>query len=220
MKELEAEEQIDYVRKVLGIVSVQMALTFILAAASANFKSMGLFFKNPFVLVFAAILTVACFIALWCDKGCRREVPKNYLLLGAFTIGEASTLAAVAADLSVFGVFTAILATCITVSGLFVAAMYLSSTVDRDLVLRTMAKGLFVAFFLNLFMLLVIVFMYNPGDKAAVIGISCAMCLISGAYIMFSLFFIIVPGIEDKDDYIIGALRLYVHIADLFYWMM
>ena len=41
MKDLEAEEHIEYVRKVLGIVAVQMTLTFILAAASANFKSLG-----------------------------------------------------------------------------------------------------------------------------------------------------------------------------------
>ena len=43
---------------------------------------------------------------------------------------------------------------------------------------------------------------------------------IAGAYIMFALLFIIVPGIEDRDDYILGALRLYLEIARLFYWLM
>ena len=72
MKELEAEEHIEYVRKVLGIVSVQMTLTFILAAASANFKSIGLFFKSPFVICFAFILMMGCVIAIACSKECRR----------------------------------------------------------------------------------------------------------------------------------------------------
>ena len=147
-------------------------------------------------------------------------MPKNYILLAGATLGEASFLACVAADLTVFGVFTAILATCIAVGGLFVAALYTASTVNRDVILRNMAAGLVGACVLNLFMLIVIITMYNPADKTAVFAISMVMCVIAGGYIMFALFFIILPGIEDKDDYILGALRLYMEIARLFFWMM
>ena len=220
MKDQEAEEHIAYVRKVLGIVTVQMTLTFILAALAANFKSIGLFFKNPYVFMFAFILMLVCVLAIACSKECRRSVPKNYILLAGATLGEASFLACAAADLTVFSVFTAIMATCIAVAGLFVAALYTASTVDRDVLIRNMIKGLIGAAFLNLFMLIVIVFMYSPKDKAAVFVISMLMCLIAGGYIMFALFFIIVPGIEDKDDYILGALRLYLEIARLFFWLM
>ena len=162
MKDAEAQDHIEYVRKVLGIVTVQMTLTFLLAAASANFKNVGLFFKNPFVLIGSFALMMGCVLAIFCSKECRREVPKNYILLAGATMGEACFLAAVAADLTVFSVFTAILATCLAVAGLFVAALYTASTVDRDVLLRNMVKGLIGAFVLNLFMLFVVLFMYNP----------------------------------------------------------
>ena len=139
-----------------------MTLTFLLAAASANFKNVGLFFKSPFILIFSFVLMMGCVLAIFCSKECRREVPKNYILLAGATMGEACFLAAVAADLTVFSVFTAILATCLAVAGLFVAAMYTASTVDRDVLLRNMVKGLIGAFVLNLVMLFVVLFMYNP----------------------------------------------------------
>ena len=60
----------------------------------------------------------------------------------------------------------------------------------------------------------------KTADKTAVFVISMVMCVIAGGYIMFALFFIIVPGLEDKDDYIMGALRLYIEIARLFFWLM
>ena len=220
MKDQEAEEHIEYVRKVLGIVAVQMTLTFILAAASANFKSIGLFFKNPWVFIFAFILMMGCVLAIFCSKKNRRTVPLNYILLAGATLGEASFLACTAADLTVFSVFTAIMETCLAVAGLFVAALYTASTVDRDAIIRNMIKGLAGALVLNLVMLVVIITMYNPADKTAVFVISMVMCVIAGGYIMFALFFIIVPGLEDKDDYIMGALRLYIEIARLFFWLM
>ena len=83
-----------------------------------------------------------------------------------------------------------------------------------------MIKGLIGAFILNLVMLFIIVFMYNPQDTALVFAISCGACVLAGIYIMFALFFIIVPGIEDPEDYILGALRLYLEIARLFFWLI
>lgn len=51
-------------------------------------------------------------------------------------------------------------------------------------------------------------------------AVGIAMIILSGVYIMFALLFVIVPGIEDKDDYILGAMRLYLEIARLFFWLM
>ena len=46
------------------------------------------------------------------------------------------------------------------------------------------------------------------------------MLLISGFYVMWALLFVIVPDLEDKDDYIMGAMRLYMEIARLFFWLL
>ena len=129
-------------------------------------------------------------------------------------------LSSTAAELKIASVVAAIMATCFAVAGLFVAALYTASSMNRDTLLRNMVKGLAVACFLNLFMLIFILAAYNPGDKTMVMVVGLIMCVIAGAYIMFALMFIIVPGIEDKDDYILGALRLYLEIARLFFWLM
>ncbi len=43
LKQMEAEEHIDYVRKVLGIVAVQMTFTFSLAVLASTFEGVGKF---------------------------------------------------------------------------------------------------------------------------------------------------------------------------------
>lgn len=112
------------------------------------------------------------------------------------------------------------MATCFAVVGLFFAALKTASSMDRDLLIRNMVKGLIGAFILNLVMLFVVLFLYDPKDQAVVVAVGSVMVLIAGAYIMFALLFIIVPGIEDRDDFIMGALRLYLEIARLFFWLM
>jgi len=129
-------------------------------------------------------------------------------------------LSATAADLKVTSVYSAIMATCLSVAGLFVATLYTASSVDRDVLIRNMVKGLVGAFILQIVMFVMILTVYSPKDKALAMAIGCIMCLLAGAYIMFALLFIIVPGLEDRDDYIMGALRLYLEIARLFFWLM
>ena len=129
-------------------------------------------------------------------------------------------MAAAAADLTSFSVYMAIMATCLAVGGLFVAALYTASSVNRDVLIRNMVTAMITTLFIDLFMVFVTLILYNPKDKEIIIGISLIMIVVTSAYVMFALLFVIVPGIEDKDDYILGALRLYLEIARLFYWMM
>ena len=197
-----------------------MAFTFFLCVVSASNQSAGKFFKHPLTLILGLVLLIICMCVIIESKERRTTVPYNYFWLAGATLGECTFLAATAADLTVFSVYMAILATCISVAGLFVAALYTASSVDRDVLIRNMVKGMIVSFVINLAAVIFILFFLNPKDKAAVFGISCVMCLVSSAYIMFALLFIIIPGFEDQDDYILGALRLYLEIARLFYWLM
>ena len=68
LKQMEAEEHIDYVRKVLGIVTVQMALTFALCALASTFDSFGKIFQNIWVLLFSCIVTIACVCVIAASK--------------------------------------------------------------------------------------------------------------------------------------------------------
>jgi FtsH-binding integral membrane protein len=216
----EAEDHIGYVRKVLGIVATQMTFTFLLAASAANFAPVGRFFKHPLTLILSFCLLITCMCVIVGSKKARRTVPQNYLWLAGVTIGESFFLAAVAADLTVFSVFTCILATCIVTGALFAGSMYTASMVDRDVLIRNLVKSIVTAFIINIVCLIIILFAYRPQDKWIVFAVSCVMVPVVGAYIVFALLFIIVPGIEDRDDYILGAMRLYLEIARLFYYLM
>lgn len=207
-------------RKVLGIVSVQMTFTFALCVLSSNSKALGAFFKHPGTLIFSFILLLVCGCYLVLNDKARKKVPLNYILLAGVTIGEACFLSAVAADLTSFSVYMAIMATCLAVGGLFVAAYYTASTVDRDTLIKNMVTAMVTAFFIDLTMLLVTMVIYNPKDKAIVVAISLVMIVIVSVYIVYDLLFIIVPGCSDKDDFILGALMLYLDIARLFFHMM
>jgi len=220
LKQYEQEEHIGFIRKVLGIVTIQMGVTFLFCVISSLNDKAGAFFKHPLTLILSFILLIFCVCAIAASKKNRRTVPLNYFLLAGATVGETCFLAATAADLKIFSVFAAIAATCLAVAALFVAALYSASSMDRETLLRNMVKAMIVTLILHLIMIVFIVFSFAVKDKALVIGISCGMLVISGAYVMFALLFIIIPGITDKDDYILGALRLYLEIARLFYWIL
>jgi len=67
LKEAENEEQIDYIRKVLGIVAFQMTFTFLLAVLSAANPTAGTFFKKPSTIILAFILMITCTLVIFCS---------------------------------------------------------------------------------------------------------------------------------------------------------
>ena len=46
--------------------------------------------------------------------------------------------------------------------------------------------------------------------------LSVVLCALSGAFIIFDLVVILIPGAADKEDYILHALSLYLDIVRLF----
>jgi len=80
--------------------------------------------------------------------------------------------------------------------------------------------GLAMAMVANLVILLIMVFTMNFHDKTLIVCLSMLMVAISGAFIIFDLMLIIIPGAIDKEDYILAALNLYLDIARLFYYIL
>jgi len=124
---VKTEEQVGFVRKVLGIVAAQMALTFAFALLASISVSAGSFFKDPRVLILSLIgfIVSVCYLAF--NKELRRTVPYNYMLLGVITVGEATVIASVAANITAMSVLACIMAVCLSTAGLWVAAVYTST---------------------------------------------------------------------------------------------
>ena len=214
---MKTEEQVGFVRKVLGIVAAQMALTFAFALFASINSSAGSFFKDPRVLILSLIAFIVCACYLLFNKDIRRTVPYNYMLLGTITVCEATIIASVAANITAMSVLVCIMAVCLSTAGLWLAAVYTST---REHLQRNLMTGLAFAMIANIVVLLIMVFTMQFQDKTLVFVLGVIMLAVSGIFILFDLLMIIVPGAVDKEDYILAALNLYLDIARLFYYIL
>ena len=210
---MKTEEQVGFVRKVLGIVAAQMALTFAFALFASINSSAGSFFKDPRVLILSVIAFLVCVGYLLHKKEIRHTVPYNYMLLGTITVCEATIIASVAADISAMSVFVCIMAVCLSTAGLWLAAV---CTSNRQHLQRNLMIGLAFAMIADIVVLLIMVLTLRFQDKMLVFALGVIMLAVSGIFILIDLLMIIVPGAVDKEDYILAALNLYLDIARLF----
>lgn len=74
--------------------------------------------------------------------------------------------------------------------------------------------------FADLAILVFMVFFGGFKDYTTQLVMSLLVCAITGVYIIFDLLVIILPGVADKDDYILYALNLYIDLARLFMHLM
>ena len=155
------EDHVGFVRKVLGIVAAQMALTFLFAVAASVSMPIGNFFRNPSVLIFSAVGLISGVCYLMINKEARREVPKNYILLGLVTVCEAAIIASISADLKVASVFTAIMALCVVTGCLWLAALYTSTRANMQ---QNLIKAVIASCILDLCLVVIYVFILKPKD--------------------------------------------------------
>ena len=190
-----------------------MALTFAFSLLASASPLAGNFFRHPAVLITSLIGLIACICILMGNKELTRKVPQNYIILGAITFCEAALIASVAAKLTEASVLMAIMATCVSTACLYVAALYTS---QRENLMRHLVTAVVISCFVDLAMLIFMLFFMNYHDKTMVFAVSLIFCAISGVFIVFDLLLIILPGAIDKEDYILAALNLYLDIARLF----
>ena len=56
-------------------------------------------------------------------------------------------------------------------------------------------------------------------DPVMILGLSLTIIVVVGGYIVLTLLLLIVPGVTDKRDYVLAALRIYIEIARLFFYI-
>ena len=157
---------------------------------------------------------------LFCSKKARRTVPQNYLWLGAFTLAESTLIAIVATEVSLENVILAIMATSIVTLCLFAAALRTANSANTGIIARNMFFGVLAAFAIQLVLAIFAIFTWSFRDRWWIVMSSCLVIFVTGIYIMFTMLMIIIPEITSKEDYILAALRLYVEIARLFYYVL
>ena len=158
------------------------------------------------MLVMAMVLQCA----LICSRDMARKTPINYILLFAFTGCFTFAVCAITAFYPASDVMLAAVMT----AGVTVALTLYACTTKTDL---TMCGGLF--FILSMVLLIICIFSwfmtFSGWWHPIVAGV---LCVIYGLYLIYDTQLIVGKGQHklSSDDYIIGALLIYVDIIMLF----
>ena len=155
-------------------------------------------------------------MVLYCSKDLRRKVPHNYILLGAITVCEALYVGAITASYTPEAVLLAVGVTAATVFSLFLTD--LCTPVSRHL-MKFMIIGLILSVVLTV-MFLVSLFFLNTISNQFLIVYAAIGALASGIFVLVDIVMIMVPGAMDMEDYILGALSLYLDIVRLFIYIL
>jgi len=202
--------RLNFVRKVFSITAVQLLCTaFVtwLSITNMKFNKFQAQHDGLMLLSVAAFIIPSLMLA-WSDKF-SRKVPVNYILLAILTIGESYMVAFMASQYDPKIVVTGLFLTGAVVGGLALYAMTTKTEVTYFGSLIVLASG-------SLFWMMIISMFVRIHLLESVIFIGT--CISSGLYLIYDIK--VIMGKEGTklglDDYIRGAMYLYVDIIRIF----
>ncbi|TNV76625.1 hypothetical protein FGO68_gene17586 [Halteria grandinella] len=206
--QFERDIRVGFVRKVLGIVGFQLLLTFVIAYKSSADADFATIVRNPLTIIFAVFLVFFSLSALMCC-GLTKQVPVNYLLLGLFTLGESLLLSLTTSYYEPQSVLLSMAVLVVTTLCLWVASLTIRS---MKFYWYGMLVSLLIAVTLNL--LAITLFFAGAWESQTVqVLYGAGGLVIYGFYVIIDLK-MISEQIE-IDDYILGALTLYLDLITL-----
>ena len=215
-KEEEARTEINemirlgFIRKVYGILSVQLFITTMFSLIAMISDSVRKFMINNIgIMLLMLLLAIFLPCVIVCCNGQMREFPKNYIILGIFTLAESYLVGFICAFTKPEVVFMAASMTFVMVVTLTIYAM----TTKTDI---TIYGGLIFIIFAALFLFTIFgIFIQNRLFHVilALIGV-----ILFSIYIIYDTQLIMGNRSEmiEVDDYILGAFILYTDIINLF----
>jgi Integral membrane protein, interacts with FtsH len=202
--------RVNFIRKVFSIVSGQLLFTAAFSYLSMNSKAIAHFqATHPGILSLAAIVTLITSLALSFSNTLSRKVPTNYIVLSLFTLAESYTISAITGNIDPSLVYTAFFLTGAAVGVLAIYAMTTKTEITYfGGLIGLIGLGMLGILFLSLF-----------GNFKFI-----QMLSLVGSSILVGLYFIYdIKAIMGKDhirvsldDYIRGAMTLYIDIIQIF----
>lgn len=202
--------RLGFVRKVYGILTVQLLLTTICCALAMFCNGVQNFMINNIVLLVLMVILISVLpFVIICAPSLMRQVPINYIVLFLFTIAESYLVAFICSFTSPRIVLMAAIMTFAMVSALTLYAV----TTKTDI---TVQGGLF--FILGMALFLFIIFGFFTQNKTFHIIIALLGVILFSLYIIYDTQLILGNKKEmiDMDDYILGAFCLYTDIIYIF----
>ena len=206
----EDPERQAFVIKVYAIVAAQLSVSVIGTGYVLSSEDAQEWMKDHIYLHFVAIVVgIALLCAIHCCKNNARIVPRNYILLGLFTICWSYMVAGFAGQFEPEIVFMAAALTFAMFIGLTLFACFCKM---RMTVLWGIAAAGTIAVWP------MIIFFWIFPSKAFYNVLCFFIVILTSIYIIFDTKLIM--GYLSVDEYIIGALILYVDIVQLFIYLL
>lgn len=209
-KSISNSNRLGFIRKVYGILTVQMLITTLFVALTIWSKKIQEFQSKStptmavtFVVYFVSLYALACYPKI------SRRVPINYILLFLFTISMSYLVGFISSKYSTTIVITAALLTALMMVGLTTYACYTKTDF-------TMCGGLlFSMSFVFIGMIFVGIFVSSKFYHAV---ISAFALVLFSMYIIYDTQLIVGKHSQKFmiDDYILAALTLYLDVINLF----
>lgn len=208
--EVETKIRLGFIRKVYGILSIQLLITTIFCIFSMTSSSFQKFFISNIGLFWLTIFLIIIipFIIICCPN-VMRKTPINYIILFIFTFSESYIVGFICSYYSAKIVF---MATFMTFTMVFTLTIY-AITTKNDF---TMQGGLL--FILGSLFALFIIFGFFTNNKIFHVILSLAGVLLFSFYLIYDTQLIIGNRKEliEVDDYILGSFILYTDIIYIF----
>lgn len=202
----------DFIKKVYGILTVQLLITVLFCIISMTNKAVAKFQKHhKEVFWMCVIVNIIILLVLMCYSESAKKVPINYILLFIFTACQSYLVSYACTRASPKIVLMAATMTC----AMTLALTLYACVADTDF---TTSGG--ILFVCSIALLLGGLFAMLSQNKTLHIILACFGVLLFGIYLIYDTQ-LIVGGPNRKyqlgyDDYIIGSLMLYVDIISIF----
>lgn len=204
--------RLGFIRKVYGILSLQIVLTVAIASLGLIDSVKEFYLANIWLFYVCIVGTIAIIIPLSCCPGVARKVPGNYILLFGFTFFESITISYL---VSLYPPQTVMIAALLTVAIVVGLTAYACTTKDDF----TWCGAILVCALILMFFLGIFSWIFGGFLRTlyCVLGI-----FVFSIYLIFDTQLIIGKfGVEYSiDDYIFAALNVYLDIINIFIYLL
>eukprot|EP01026_Neomeris_dumetosa_P023560 TRINITY_DN1997_c1_g1_i1.p1 TRINITY_DN1997_c1_g1~~TRINITY_DN1997_c1_g1_i1.p1 ORF type:complete len:266 (-),score=20.71 TRINITY_DN1997_c1_g1_i1:287-1042(-) len=213
----EQEVRKGFIKKVFGILSIQLLVTTLISTIFISVEGIKNYVRSPdgvWTFWLAWVITFVMIIALVCSESARRNHPTNLILLGAFTLAESYLVGVISAQ---FDTEIVLLAFGITSAITLALTLFATQTKYDFTTCGGLLLGLLVGFIITL--LLGSIFFR---DRIAVAIISGFGAFLFSMYLVFDIQ-MVMGGRKysiGPDEYVFAALNLYLDIINIFLYIL
>lgn len=212
--EININIRLGFIRKVYGILTVQLFITALYTLIVMCSNSLQSFMiTHTGILFFMFIILIIIPIVIICCRGIMRQVPQNYIILLIFTLAESYCIGFICSFYNPKIVFMAAFMTFVMVLSLTLYAINTNTDI-------TMSGG--ILFILSSTAFLFFFFLIFTQNKIIYIIITLICVIIFSFYILYDTQLIIGNRtyMIEVDDYILGAFMIYTDIISLFLYLL